>query len=96
MADDWLTLEVGDIAPEFEAELTDSSTVKLADILAGGEKVILYFYPKDSTPGCTTQACDIREKFGANQTSQNRNHKQTKKTDNTQAKNIQQHQNKNN
>ncbi|DAC65252.1 MAG TPA: hypothetical protein D7I15_05420, partial [Candidatus Poseidoniales archaeon] len=36
MADDWLTLEVGDIAPEFEAELTDSSIVKLAEILAGG------------------------------------------------------------
>ncbi|MDP6885586.1 MAG: thioredoxin-dependent thiol peroxidase [Candidatus Thalassarchaeaceae archaeon] len=69
MADDWLTLEVGDIAPEFEAELTDSSIVKLADILAGGEKVILYFYPKDSTPGCTTQACDFRDNFGAFETS---------------------------
>ena len=69
MADDWLTLEVGDTAPKFEAELTDGSTVKLDEILAGGEKVILYFYPKDSTPGCTTQACDFRDNFGAFATS---------------------------
>ena len=43
--------------------------MKLSEILASGEKVILYFYPKDSTPGCTTQACDFRDNFGAFATS---------------------------
>jgi|TARA_B100001105_G_scaffold136967_1_gene109796 peroxiredoxin Q/BCP len=63
--EDWMTLEVGEIAPNFEAELTDGTTINLAEILADGQKVILYFYPKDSTPGCTTQACDFRDNFSA-------------------------------
>lgn len=65
MSDEWISLVVGQKAPEFEAELTDGSMVRLSEVLAGGEKVILYFYPRDSTPGCTTQACDFRDNFDA-------------------------------
>ena len=63
MSDDWVNFEVGQNAPDFEAELTDGTRIKLSEILEGGEKVILYFYPKDSTPGCTKQACDFRDNF---------------------------------
>lgn len=65
MTDEWISLEVGQKAPEFEAELTDGSKVQLSEILASGQKVILYFYPRDSTTGCTTQACDFRDNFDA-------------------------------
>ena len=58
-----ISLEVGEIAPDFEAELTNGDKVTLSNILSSGEKVILYFYPKDSTPGCTVQACDFRDNF---------------------------------
>jgi peroxiredoxin Q/BCP len=58
-----ITLEVGEIAPDFEAELTNGDKIILSNILSSGEKVILYFYPKDSTPGCTVQACDFRDNF---------------------------------
>jgi peroxiredoxin Q/BCP len=51
------------MAPDFEAELTNGDKVTLSNILSSGEKVILYFYPKDSTPGCTVQACDFRDNF---------------------------------
>jgi peroxiredoxin Q/BCP len=54
-------LKVGDPAPEFTA-LTDSGeTVSLAQYR--GKKVILYFYPKDDTPGCTTQSCGFRDQY---------------------------------
>lgn len=53
--------QIGDIAPDFEA-LTDSGeTVKLSDFR--GNKVILYFYPMDNTPGCTMQACGFRDDY---------------------------------
>ena len=52
--------EVGEEAPDFTAELTDGSEVTLSEILKEGG-VILYFYPRDDTPGCTTQACDFRD-----------------------------------
>ena len=58
-----ISLEVGQMAPDFEAELTNGDKVILSNILSSGEKVILYFYPKDSTPGCTVQACDFRDNF---------------------------------
>ena len=58
-----ISLEVGKMAPDFEAELTNGDKVILSNILSSGEKVILYFYPKDSTPGCTVQACDFRDNF---------------------------------
>ena len=48
-------LEIGMKAPEFTLSDKDGKTVSLSDFL--GKKVVLYFYPKDSTPGCTRQAC---------------------------------------
>ena len=48
-------LEIGMKAPEFTLTDTDGNTVSLSDFL--GKKVVLYFYPKDNTPGCTRQAC---------------------------------------
>ena len=57
-------LEIGGIAPDFEATITDGSKVSLSEMLSSREKVILYFYPRDNTPGCTTQACDFRDNFG--------------------------------
>jgi len=56
-------LEIGDAAPDFKA-LTDSGeSVRLSDYR--GKKVILYFYPKDDTPGCTKQACGFRDEANA-------------------------------
>ena len=52
-------LKVGDTAPAFKAESDDSGTVNSKDLK--GKKWILYFYPKDMTPGCTTQACDFND-----------------------------------
>ena len=63
MSDELVNFEVGQNAPDFEAELTDGTTIRLSEILDGGEKVILYFYPIDSTPGCTKLACDFRDNF---------------------------------
>ena len=54
-----MSLQPGDIAPDFCLESDDAGTIKLSDFR--GKKVVLYFYPKDSTPGCTTQACDFRD-----------------------------------
>lgn len=55
------TLKVGDPAPEFELLADDGSTVKLSGLR--GKKVVLYFYPKDDTPGCTTQSCGLRDNY---------------------------------
>ena len=55
-------LSVGDKAPAFTAADQDGRTVKLSDFK--GRKVVLYFYPKDDTPGCTTEACGIRDAHG--------------------------------
>lgn len=52
-------LEIGDVAPEFELLNAQGEKVKLSDF--AGSKVIVYFYPKAMTPGCTTQACDFRD-----------------------------------
>jgi len=52
-------LEVGDKAPAFSLSDADGNTVKLGDFK--GRKVIVYFYPAASTPGCTKQACDFRD-----------------------------------
>ncbi|CAI8295755.1 MAG: Putative peroxiredoxin bcp [Marine Group II euryarchaeote MED-G33] len=60
-----VTLEDGMKAPLFSAEDSEGNVWNLSDILAEGKRVILYFYPKDSTPGCTTQACDFRDNMGA-------------------------------
>ena len=52
-------LKPGDKAPDFEALTTDGHKVSLADYR--GKKLILYFYPRDDTPGCTKQACSLRD-----------------------------------
>jgi peroxiredoxin Q/BCP len=51
--------EQGDIAPDFELPDQDGRPVKLADFR--GQRVVVYFYPKADTPGCTTQACGVRD-----------------------------------
>lgn len=56
-------LDVGSPAPAFSAPDDTGKTVKLADFK--GQKLVLYFYPKDDTPGCTTEACDFRDNFKA-------------------------------
>src|SRR5262245_22378678 len=52
--------KVGDKAPDFSAAASDGTTVKLADVVGKGN-IVLYFYPKDDTPGCTKEACGIRD-----------------------------------
>lgn len=54
-------LKVGDKAPEFTSKDENGDQIKLTDYL--GKKVVLYFYPKDSTPGCTMQACNLRDNY---------------------------------
>ena len=54
-------LAIGDAAPHFEALTDQGETVRLSDF--SGKRVILYFYPKDDTPGCTTQACGFRDHY---------------------------------
>ena len=58
---DIINLEVGQSAPDFSCEDSTGKTHSLQDYMNDGKSVILYFYPKDSTPGCTTQACDFRD-----------------------------------
>lgn len=58
-----MSLEVGQLAPEFEAKIETGATIKLSDYR--GKKVVLYFYPKDATPGCTAQACNLRDNYDA-------------------------------
>ncbi len=52
-------LKPGDPAPDFSLPSTDGTTVSLRDYR--GKRVVLYFYPKDNTPGCTKEACDFRD-----------------------------------
>jgi len=54
-------LAKGTIAPYFEGKDENGNTVKLTDF--AGKKLVLYFYPKDSTPGCTAEACDLRDNY---------------------------------
>jgi peroxiredoxin Q/BCP len=57
---DMTEISAGDTAPNFELPDQDGNTVKLSDLR--GKNVVLYFYPKADTPGCTTQACGIRDR----------------------------------
>jgi thioredoxin-dependent peroxiredoxin len=52
---------IGDLAPNFTLTSSDGKKVSLKDFR--GEKVVLYFYPKDMTPGCTTEACSFRDNY---------------------------------
>jgi peroxiredoxin Q/BCP len=54
-------LRVGDQAPDFTTKNDRGETVSLSDLR--GKRVVLYFYPKDDTPGCTTQACGFRDQY---------------------------------
>ena len=54
-----MTVKEGEDAPEFEARDAEGNTVRLSDLR--GQKVALYFYPKDDTPGCTKEACSLRD-----------------------------------
>ena len=51
-------LELGNLAPDFQTVLGNGEEISLSQFR--GQKVILYFYPKDNTPGCTTEACDFQ------------------------------------
>ncbi len=53
--------QVGDVAPTFSATATDGSTIRLGEF--AGKWVVLYFYPKDDTPGCTKEACGFRDVY---------------------------------
>lgn len=55
-----VTLEIGKLAPDFQLEASSGKQVKLSDFR--GKNVLQYFYPKDMTSACTTQACDIRDR----------------------------------
>jgi peroxiredoxin Q/BCP len=54
-------LKEGDMAPDFTVKNQKGEKVKLSDFR--GQKVVLYFYPKDDTPGCTKEACSLRDSF---------------------------------
>jgi peroxiredoxin Q/BCP len=56
-------VEEGKPAPDFSLTSDSGETVKLSDLR--GKPVVLYFYPKDDTPGCTAQACGIRDDYGS-------------------------------
>lgn len=58
-----MKLSIGNKAPDFSVKNQDGKTVNLKDLQ--GKKVVLYFYPKDSTPGCTAQACNLNENLVA-------------------------------
>ena len=57
------SLQIGDQAPEFSAEVVgyDKSPIRLSELK--GKKIVLYFYPKDDTPGCTRESCDFRDRL---------------------------------
>ena len=58
-----MTLQIGDPAPDFTLPNQDGTAVKLSQFK--GQRVVIYFYPKDDTPGCTKEACNFRDQWGA-------------------------------
>jgi thioredoxin-dependent peroxiredoxin len=56
-----MALEIGDVAPNFKSKDQDGKDIELSSFI--GKKIILYFYPKDNTPGCTAQACNLRDNY---------------------------------
>jgi len=56
-----MVLNIGDKAPDFEVNNQNSEKTKLSDFK--GKKVVLYFYPKDNTPGCTAESCNLRDNY---------------------------------
>ena len=61
-----ITLKEGDRAPDFNQKNEDGKKIQLADFK--GKKLVLYFYPKDSTPGCTLESCNLRDNYTLLQT----------------------------
>ncbi|MGL5226666.1 MAG: thioredoxin-dependent thiol peroxidase [Bacteroidales bacterium] len=61
MTEEYKTLSIGDKAPEFTGVDQDNNPISLNQYK--GKKVVLYFYPKDNTPGCTAEACDLRDNY---------------------------------
>ncbi|MBU2996144.1 thioredoxin-dependent thiol peroxidase [Cellulophaga baltica] len=55
------TLKIGDKVPDFTAKDQDGNEVKLSDYI--GKKLVVFFYPKASTPGCTAEACNLRDNY---------------------------------
>ncbi len=58
-----MALQIGDKAPLFESKDQNGAAINLADFLHKGNKIVLYFYPKDDTSGCTAQACNLKENY---------------------------------
>ena len=58
-----MSLKVGDKAPVFKGKDQNGEDISLSDFI--GKKVVLYFYPKDDTPGCTAEACNLRDNYAA-------------------------------
>jgi peroxiredoxin Q/BCP len=56
-----MSLKEGDIAPEFTVNDQNGNPINLSDFK--GKKVVLYFYPKDNTPGCTAEACNLKDNY---------------------------------
>ena len=56
-------LQIGDRMPSFEVLDQDGNTVKSEDFIGKGKKTIIYFYPKDNTSGCTSEACSFRDNY---------------------------------
>ena len=56
-----MALKVGDIIPNFKAKTQSGEPFELSNYL--GKPIVIYFYPKDNTPGCTTQACTFRDQY---------------------------------
>lgn len=58
-----MNLKIGDAAPDFEVNDQSGNPVKLSNLK--GKKVVLYFYPRDNTPGCTAESCNLRDNHSA-------------------------------
>ena len=58
-----MALQIGDTAPDFSLPDQDGQTLSLADLR--GQRVVIYFYPKDDTPGCTKEACNFRDRWAS-------------------------------
>jgi thioredoxin-dependent peroxiredoxin len=56
-----MTIQIGELAPDFQLEANTGGQIKLSDYR--GKNVVLYFYPQDMTPTCTTQACNFRDQY---------------------------------